>query len=266
MWARKSVAAIAERATYAFLHSYCRIRGGYPSVAKGRAGYSVVVLAGPLRGVRFHTPKLERPSFALGTYERHVVSAIRDRLSAGSVAYDVGANAGYMALVMADSAPDVHVIAFEPDARNLAALAVNAAGRANISIVPSAVADVPGVVRLATFEYSLVSQLERHDTAADAVFVDVPSVSLDDFVFRDGNPPPDLIKIDVEGAEALVFEGARRLLREKRPVIVAEIRASAWPLIRSLIEPSGYQWSTLGAGEGQLETMGIADMLLVPRS
>jgi FkbM family methyltransferase len=51
----------------------------------------------------------------------------------------------------------------------------------------------------------------------------VPAVTLDTFVFEQGNPAPDIIKIDVESAEALVLAGASRLLQTKRPRLIIEV-------------------------------------------
>ncbi len=41
-------------------------------------------------------------------------------------------------------------------------------------------------------------------------------------VYRDGNPAPSLLEIDVEGAEDRVLRGAARTRRDARPVVVAE--------------------------------------------
>lgn len=257
---RERAAALRESGAKAFLRAHCRLSRGYPQTSN--SGYSAIVLSGPLRGRRFHMPTLERFSFGLGTYEPHVVKAIRAHLGRGAVAYDVGANAGYMTLVMASEG--AHVFAFEPDERNLAALAKNVRDAKNVTVVKAAVADASGTARLATFEYSLVSQLERPNTATDAVFVDVACVSLDDFVYRDQHAPPDLLKIDVEGAEDRVFAGAARVLGEQRPVVIAEIRASAWDEIERLLRECRYGHRVLGGDADRLRTHGIADMLLTP--
>ena len=48
----------------------------------------------------------------------------------------------------------------------------------------------------------------------------VKILTLDDFIFKDTHPSPHLIKIDVEGAELKVLEGARRTLMESRPILL----------------------------------------------
>ena len=49
----------------------------------------------------------------------------------------------------------------------------------------------------------------------------VPVTSLDDLL--NISPPPAVVKIDVEGPEAAIFDGAGRLLNESRPVIYVEV-------------------------------------------
>ena len=46
---------------------------------------------------------------------------------------------------------------------------------------------------------------------------------MDDFVFRDGNPEPNIIKMDVEGGEVLALPGMRRILKEIKPTVFLEI-------------------------------------------
>jgi hypothetical protein len=72
-----------------------------------------------------------------------------------------------------------------------------------------------------------------------------------------------VIKLDVEGAEEQVFRGACRLLRESRPVIVAEIRAQYWAAISQQTEQCGYRAIILGDGD-LLARAGIADVLFTP--
>lgn len=225
------------------------------------------VLGGPLRGKTMSMPTLERLSFALGTYEPHVARAISQYVRAGSVAYDVGANAGYLSMLMATRAgPTGSVFSFEPDARNAAALRENvrANGFTTVTVVPSAVSDTSGRLTFATFRYSLVGQIATPATATDAVMVDVPCTTLDEFIHGEGHPAPAFVKIDVEGAEERVFAGGVRMMREARPVIVAEIRAAVWPAIEQMTRDCGYTSRPLaGAGYWAAE-YGVNDLLLLP--
>ncbi len=55
----------------------------------------------------------------------------------------------------------------------------------------------------------------------------VPGLSLDDFVYGQGNPPPQVVKMDIEGGEVLALPGMRRVLREARPLMLMELHGHA---------------------------------------
>jgi FkbM family methyltransferase len=134
----------------------------------------------------------------------------------GAWMVDVGANYGYFALLWAAVSPEHHVIAFEASPRNHAPLRENA--RLNglegqIEVREFAVGRKPG-----TLEFSLGGDEQTgwgsFATAGAAQTTRVPVVTLDDELPPD--PAIDLLKIDVEGADTWVLQGARRLLENKR--------------------------------------------------
>jgi len=53
--------------------------------------------------------------------------------------------------------------------------------------------------------------------------IEVQGISLDQFVFEKDNPPPGLVKIDIEGGEVLALPGMRRVLHECHPIIFLEL-------------------------------------------
>lgn len=225
------------------------------------------VWSGPLTGAYIRTPKLSRLSFSLGTYQSHVTRALQSIVKPGMVVYDLGAHIGYFSLVLTRLAGSGgRVIAFEPDPNNLRALRHNLAvnkGR-NVRVVPSVVADESVPLLFATFEFSSVSHIATRRTPGDATLVEVPSIRLDDFVYRDGNPPPAVMKVDVEGAEARVFAGAERLLRERRPAVVAEVSPKTFGEVNSRMSGHGYKATFLGGDSAQLASSGIGDVLFLP--
>lgn len=225
------------------------------------------VWSGPLSGAYIRTPKLSRLSFSLGTYQRHVTRALQASVKPGMVAYDLGAHIGYFSLILTRLVgPGGKVFAFEPDPSNLRALRHNLAvnkGR-NVKVVPSVVADESAPVLFATFQFSSVSHIATTRTPGDATLVEVPSVRLDDFVYRDGNPPPSVIKIDVEGAEARVFAGAERLLKTARPVVVVEVSPKTFDEVGRRMTGYGYKSTFLGGDSTQLAAAGIGDVLFMP--
>ena len=246
------------------LQGMCWLNTTLTGVRQAEGLYRTSIVGGPLRGLNFSTSRLERASFALGSYEPHVVRAIQAHIKPGMVAYDVGANAGYLTLIMSRLAgAQGHVYSFEPDPKNARALRANVTDNhlGNIEIIPKAVSNECGTITLATYDYSLVSHIVRDATPADAQLVQAPVVSLDHFVYVDQAPKPDFIKIDVEGSEEQVFMGAARLIGEAHPTIVAEIRGgSIWQNISAFMQAHGYKSQAL-EGSWQLDVNNLGDIL-----
>jgi FkbM family methyltransferase len=222
-----------------------------------------VVLSGPLRGVRLAVSNLERPSFFLGRYEPYIVTTLRERIQPGMVVYDVGAHIGYLTLVMSRLVGSTgRVLSFEPDPRNREALNANASEMSNVKVFPLAIDGELGEVQFATFGYSLVGRIADADTPGDATMVTVQAVPLDHLINDRGEPVPQFIKIDVEGREVNVLEGAHSVLNEHRPTVIVETRRwSTFPEVASLMAGCGYNEAILREDES-----GVMDVLYTPRA
>lgn len=145
--------------------------------------------------------------------EPGVGAIIRGSLPVGGTAIDVGANIGLHTLAMAQNVGERgKVFAFEPNPKIARALqrTLNLNGfSGTTSLLQKAASDQTGSVRMYLSEHSPESSLFPLDTAHP---VDVDAVTVDSIV-----PPGtvvDLIKIDVEGAEPLVYRGMQRVLSE----------------------------------------------------
>lgn len=190
--------------------------------------HPVQVAAGDLAGMWLLLDLQVDKDLWLGTYEPDVAAAIRDYLSMGSIAYDVGANVGYTTLLMARAVgPHGKVVAFEPLPSNVArlsqAIAVNQLG-SRVEVVPAAVSDRDGTASFAGHVSGSMGRLvEQGEGPAGPQSTTVDVVRLDSLVFGRGTPAPALIKIDVEGGEASVLRGMPRLLREARPTLLIEV-------------------------------------------
>jgi FkbM family methyltransferase len=160
---------------------------------------------------------------------------------------DVGATIGRTALRMLDASPASRVVAYEPFGGNLTYFNDHVAGDARVTLRPVAVADragaerftVPGVVKpgetgwaKSLLGYSSLGHLARGgDTSGELVDV----VTLDDEVCE----PVRFLKIDVQGGELRVLNGASRLLKEGMvDLIYVEFNGSLEVLRR--LRASGY--------------------------
>jgi FkbM family methyltransferase len=148
------------------------------------------------------------------------VDSLRELVEHGSTVVDVGANIGFFSLRFARwVGPAGRVIAIEPEARNIDSLRrrVERAGLSNIvTCVQAAAADRPGQLRLALNP----GHPGDHHLAGDGE--PVTAITLDELVANDPHPLA-LIKIDVQGAEAMVLAGARGVLETHRPALFIEI-------------------------------------------
>jgi FkbM family methyltransferase len=150
-----------------------------------------------------------------------------DNLRAESVAYDLGANYGIHTLLMARRiSGSGHVYAFEPAPAICAELRCNVALNAfsNVSVFQLAAAAETSRRPFVSGAHGGAGHLiSPSDSQIDSHIVD--TVSLDHFVYSQGNRPPAFIKIDVEGAESQVLAGAVRVLREAKPTMLVELHS-----------------------------------------
>lgn len=138
----------------------------------------------------------------------------------GSLVWDVGANIGIVSLWLA-TAKDrrVEVVAFEPMPDNAEALRANIElnARTNIHVCEAALSDKEGHAQLAVTgprgdgRHTLVV-----DASRGAALIDVTLRTGDEVAAQRGREP-DVVKIDVEGAEVAVLAGMNRMLSRGVP-------------------------------------------------
>jgi FkbM family methyltransferase len=163
------------------------------------------------------------------------------------VVWDVGANVGLFSLAAASLVGESgSVLAIEADFDAVSLLhksRVLLSGDQQLRILPAAVADKLGVVEFAISNRARASNsiagLGSTQTGGVSETRLVPSFALDDLlqVF----PKPNVLKIDVEGAELLVLNGSTRLLSEVRPAIYCEVSCSTAEKVTDLLTSAGYR-------------------------
>jgi FkbM family methyltransferase len=147
----------------------------------------------------------------------------------GWVAYDVGANIGYLTLLLAHAVGlEGRVFAFEPLPANLHRLRANLklnSMSARVTIVPKAVTRTSGSVHFLVgpsigtgkAEGSAGRQLDYSDT------IEVPGISLDEFILEGKHLTPQVVKMDIEGGEVLAFPGMELILERFHPLLFLEL-------------------------------------------
>jgi len=132
---------------------------------------------------------------------------------------DVGANVGVFSTLIGTRLPGVRITAIEPFPPVREDLEANLAlNDLKITVVDSAVSDSAGEATFEVLDRDVLNRLAP-DGAPERRGISVPVTTLDELV---GDDPPALIKIDVEGSELLVMQGARRLLSDAAPVLLFE--------------------------------------------
>jgi FkbM family methyltransferase len=193
-----------------------------------------VIHGGPASSLRFEvTLPLDKAIWA-GTVELEFASVLRSAVKKGEICYDVGGYRGYMAGVMA-LAGAAEVIVFEPLSANIVALekfrALNP--QLPVTLHNLAVGDEDGTARFKTMTDHSMGKLSTSPFQPSATAVTEQEIRvrrLDSLIAEALIPPPDILKIDVEGAEYQVLLGADDLLRKYRPRIYMEAHSTALEL------------------------------------
>jgi FkbM family methyltransferase len=193
-------------------------------------GYTEIeVAAGDLKGYKLLLNLKAEKSRWLGTYEPELQAALRDFLRPGMTVYDVGANIGYISLMMSHQVgPQGCVMAFEALPVNVERIKKNIAlnNLKNISVISAAVMDKNAPVLFHVHESvgmgKVAGSAGRREDGYKAQ-ISVPGLSLDEFVYRQGNLAPAAVKMDIEGGEVLALPGMCRILQEQHPVIFLEL-------------------------------------------
>jgi FkbM family methyltransferase len=176
-------------------------------------------------------------------YELEMLEDIASQVSAGDLVLDIGANIGNHTLFLAAVA-GCQVISFEPNAGLVEALSRSLELNGlldRVSIVPYGVGRTSGKGHF--------SQVMEENLGGQSIKVgegDLIIVALDELQLPDR---VKLMKIDVEGMELPVLEGAVGLIEKDRPLIYVEcMSAEEYKVISAWMEGHGYTyWSTFNA-------------------
>ncbi len=204
-----------------------------------------------------------------GAHEPMVHEALRRTLAPGAAFLDVGANIGAISLVAATLVGrEGSVVSVDPQPECVAALRANAAlnGYGHMTVVHAAAAARSGEAELLVVVDSLWTRLASvGEHGLERRRETVRTVALDDLVASGEAPPPDVVKIDVEGAELDVLAGMRGLLAGCRPVVICEMHGKN-PEFCAQMERAGYRVTNLDGPEPVAAAGGNVHALCEPES
>ncbi len=202
------------------------------------------------------TPIYVTPDSALSYWRRDLSGLGRELFDfaehvvrPGQEVWDVGANVGLFSVAAAESTGNHgRVTAFEPDLFLVSLLRRTArrsyAGERRLEVLPVAVGR-----ELDLLEFHIANR-GRSSSHLDLVSgnsqsggtrerLPVPTLTLDWLLQR--RTAPDVVKIDVEGAEVEVLSGASELLRSARPVLLCEVGERKAGPIGELLASADYR-------------------------
>lgn len=170
-------------------------------------------------GLRYLAPTLRG-------VDRVLLNAVVDHVEEGAIVWDIGANLGIFSLAAAERGATVVAVEPDPWMTNLLRRSVRA-NRAAVTVLAVAIASSPAVGELVIAARNRsTSHLRGYGTTQTGGFravEHVPVLTLDLLAERFGMP--NLVKIDVEGAEVEVLQGARKLI-DARPNFIIEVAAA----------------------------------------
>lgn len=204
------------------------------------------ISAGPLKGFELYVDpsgEWQREMLA-GDYDNFFFKYLEPINLSGKTIFDVGAHLGFHTLHFAQKVgPTGSIIAFEPNQANIDRLSMiikrNGERTKQVKIMQKAVSDQKGTLTfMCTDGVDDGSSCGGFIDGSDTFFkkesyseergfkpTTVETISIDDLVTSGTINKPDLIKIDIEGAEHLAIDGAIETLKKYSPILLIEIHS-----------------------------------------
>jgi len=200
---------------------------------------------GPAKGLRYPVCLPQDKAIWAGIYEPAFARALAESVRPGDVCCDIGSYRGFFSGVLA-LAGARRVYAFDPLAENC--LQIRSVIAANpelpIELFEIAVGDRAGHVDFQVMPEASMGKLASSPFQAEEhgiALMRVEMRSLDELVQSGRVEIPNIIKIDVEGAEMFVLEGAGRLLAAAHPKLFIEVHSRQLARrCRDLLKANGY--------------------------
>ena len=201
-------------------------------------------------------------------FEKHELEFMLRILGPGMTFVDVGANVGLFSIPAAKKLQPGRVFAFEPSGWTYQQLNQNAVLNKldNLHSVQSALGDYRGeaVLQINTTGKDGLNTIGKpvHDDSEVVASEVIPITTLDEFLQENAITRVDAMKVDVEGAELLVFRGAKALLaRADAPLILYEsgilTKGLGYHPVETMwfLEELGYSLFTIDSSNGRIRAL-----------
>jgi FkbM family methyltransferase len=170
--------------------------------------------------VRISTSNEHYRADTYATKEPETIEWLRENLRDGDVFYDVGANIGLYSLYAAKLSPSCRVFAFEPESHNFGNLCGNLLLNRVENVTPCFFPLSSHEAFASFYIYDLRPGGALHSLGRPSPLRDGPpllktgavAATIDALVSRHGLPSPDLLKLDVDGNEEQILDGAAAVL------------------------------------------------------
>lgn len=175
----------------------------------------------------------------------------KEYVQPGDIVFDVGANLGVFSVCASIRAgPGGRVVAIEPDPVTSGIIRktkeINPGVLDNLQVISAAASSQKGSSDLHIPERARAcSHLAEAGGGAGTELmgairskIRVPLTTLDEVAAEHGQP--DVLKVDVDGAEHLVIEGSKRIFSEKKPRVLIEVCDRNRESLTNLFHSLGY--------------------------
>jgi FkbM family methyltransferase len=196
-----------------------------------------------------------------GNYESEFVTALAESVQTGSVCFDIGGWRGYCGGVMAVRGAS-KVVIFEPLPDNIARIQrlIELNPSLASQLVQGAAGEVNGEATFVVMDATSMGKLSNspfQDDITTESRIPVSVYSIDRWCEANDSEGPDVMKIDVEGAEMMVLKGAATVLQKKHPRLFIESHSRELTTdVTDFLSDFGYILKTMETGsapDGQSE-------------
>jgi FkbM family methyltransferase len=217
------------------------------------------IMQGPMRGMRWIIGSGDH-GYWLGSYELEFQHRFAKIVQPRDIVLDIGAHVGYYTLLASKLVgTHGHVYSFEPLPRNAEYIErhIRLNRLQNVTFSQIAISSHSGT---ASFGGGVSSSTGRLSKDGD---LEVRTSTLDELIDSDTIETPQIIKIDVEGAERSVLEGAKLVLQKHHPILfLATHGPEAHRDCLDLLHSLGYSLEPMNANE----LKNASEILALPRA